>query len=418
MSMRFKPPKKGVGAGDEGCVPQHCGSPTAGGAAPRRHADGDDKLKGEGGGVPNWKLWKGKNVFALGGRAMLGADARIFAITNCFVVATALVFFGDLCPRMRGSERERHVYVGAALYACTLGAMWLAALSDPGVIPRSGYARQDYGDDGARLRSRREACEPCDGDEAEGEERESLVARQILDGWQAVVHDASGDVYFWNKRTNESTWDRPVAGGHVCSTCAVFRPKRAKHCGYCNNCVERWDHHCPWIGTCVGRRNYRSFFAMLLFATALAAFVTNAGFAVIFSNYKRKGGADTSKLSARALFVLAIRHRADVLLFAFVSAAILFLLLWLFTYHVFLILSAMTTNEHLKGTYSNKPNPHNRGICSNLWTFLSEACPPSNLVDLSATASTTVVAGARAVAGNAPTAADVAECGDAGAPPS
>jgi hypothetical protein len=86
--------------------------------------------------------------------------------------------------------------------------------------------------------------------------------------------------------------------------------------------------------------------------------------------------------------------------------------------HVFLILSAMTTNEHLKGTYSNKPNPHNRGICSNLWTFLSEACPPSNLVDLSATASTTVVAGARAVAGNAPTAADVAECGDAGAPPS
>ena len=153
-------------------------------------------------------------------------------------------------------------------------------------------------------------------------------------------------------------------------------------------------------------------------AQALAAFVTNAGFAVIFSNYKRKGGADTSKLSARALFVLAIRHRADVLLFAFVSAAILFLLLWLFTYHVFLILSAMTTNEHLKGTYSNKPNPHNRGICSNLWTFLSEACPPSNLVDLSATASTTVVAGARAVAGNAPTAADVAECGDAGAPPS
>ncbi|KAH8074508.1 DHHC palmitoyltransferase [Aureococcus anophagefferens] len=365
MSMRFKPPKKGVGAGDEGCVPQHCGSPTAGGATPRRDADGDDKLKGEGGGVPNWKLWKGKNVFALGGRAMLGADARIFAITNCFVVATALVFFGDLCPRMRGSERERHVYVGAALYACTLGAMWLAALSDPGVIPRSGYARQDYGDDGARLRSRREACEPCDGDEAEGEERETLIARQILDGWQAVVHDASGDVYFWNKRTNESTWDRPVAGGH-----------------------------------------------------ALAAFVTNAGFAVIFSNYKRKGGADTSKLSARALFVLAIRHRADVLLFAFVSAAILFLLLWLFTYHVFLILSAMTTNEHLKGTYSNKPNPHNRGICSNLWTFLSQACPPSNLVDLSATASTTVVAGARAVAGNAPTAADVAECGDAGAPPS
>ena len=222
-----------------------------------------------------------------------------------------------------------------------------------------------------------------------------------------------------------------TTGGARVGTCAVFRPLRAKHCGYCNNCVgapasraaasgtrrdaarapqvEKWDHHCPWIGTCVGRRNYRSFVAMLACATALAAFCTNAAFAVIFSNYKREGGGDaTSKLSARALFVLAIRHRADVLLFAFVSAGILFLLLWLFTYHLFLIFNAMTTNEHLKGVYAHKPNPHNRGCCSNLATFFTEACPPSSLVDLSAMASTTVVHEAARKTGHAPPGSPVA----------
>lgn len=372
MSMR-KPGKKGVPAEtSSGCCAERVSS---------SKAPPEDVIK-PGAPVPNWKLWKGKNVFALGGRAMLGADARIFAITNAFVIATCLVFFGDLCPRMRGSERERHVIAGGALYACTLGAMWVAALSDPGVIPRAGYARAD------------EKPRPTDAEEeAGGYEEDPLVNRRdILDGWQAVVHDASGDVYFWNKRTNESTWDRPVAGGHICSTCAVYRILRAKHCGYCNNCVEKWDHHCPWIGTCVGRRNYRAFVTMLASATALAAFCTNAAFAVIFSDYKRKGGEDaTSKLSARALFVLAIRHRADVLLFAFVSAGILFLLLWLFTYHLFLVLNAITTNEHLKGVYASKPNPHNKGACANLYTFLTDPCPPSKLVDLSAMASTTVL---------------------------
>lgn len=33
----------------------------------------------------------------------------------------------------------------------------------------------------------------------------------------------------------------------------------------CRACIEGYDHHCPWTGKCVGRRNVRYFYAWLVF---------------------------------------------------------------------------------------------------------------------------------------------------------
>ena len=54
-----------------------------------------------------------------------------------------------------------------------------------------------------------------------------------------------------------------------CGFCEIMQPLRTKHCTECQHCVRRYDHHCPWIGSCVGERNHKFFLAFLFSETLL-----------------------------------------------------------------------------------------------------------------------------------------------------
>lgn len=53
-----------------------------------------------------------------------------------------------------------------------------------------------------------------------------------------------------------------------CFRCNVVKPPRAHHCKTCKRCFLRMDHHCPWIGNCVGLGNHKYFIQFTGYASA------------------------------------------------------------------------------------------------------------------------------------------------------
>ena len=64
-----------------------------------------------------------------------------------------------------------------------------------------------------------------------------------------------------------------------CDKCNWVKPSRARHCSTCKRCVLRFDHHCYWVGGCVGLQNYGWFLRLTLYSGLGAlAVALGAGF--------------------------------------------------------------------------------------------------------------------------------------------
>jgi len=66
-----------------------------------------------------------------------------------------------------------------------------------------------------------------------------------------------------------------------CYKCLSDVDKRSLHCMFCHKCVLRFDHHCKWLNTCVGKANYPYFLlsvAGITVLTSISLALTIAGF--------------------------------------------------------------------------------------------------------------------------------------------
>jgi len=66
-----------------------------------------------------------------------------------------------------------------------------------------------------------------------------------------------------------------------CVPCKIIRPLGTVHCYSCDLCIHGYDHHCPWIGKCVGKDNmgsFKCFIFSIVFALSLF------GYGVYLSN--------------------------------------------------------------------------------------------------------------------------------------
>ena len=171
-----------------------------------------------------------------------------------------------------------------------------------------------------------------------------------------------------------------------CPTCGIIRPNRSSHCQNCNNCVERYDHHCPWIGNCVAKRNYIYFFLFLILLNTLSILIVV--FCIIHIILKVKYFSDLNEdLNENS----KIKH---VTAYSFCDIIIsLYLIIYcilsmcftcgLLFYHLRIIINNYTTKENLKHFFNNNfGNPYKRKILENIGNVLSPIIKKHNILEI------------------------------------
>lgn len=254
---------------------------------------------------------------------MTGESLGVFWFTLLLIIVPCVLYYYDVNDFLV-DETGTHVttVVGALLFLVTVGTLIASAASDPGIIPRLvDTGAVEYDSLGFRVRPAR--------------------TQNIIVGGRKVTLK-------------------------FCATCNIFRPPRAAHCMVCNNCVRDFDHHCPWVGNCIGKRNYKYFFAFLVSSFSLDVYIIGCCIteAVLLSDQEGNFGGALSE--APAMVVL--------LIYAFL---IVLFVISLLGYHIYLLISSQTTFEQIRSDYELAPNPFARSIPSVLYAMYCKAKPRS-----------------------------------------
>ncbi|KAJ0973290.1 hypothetical protein J5N97_021249 [Dioscorea zingiberensis] len=288
-----------------------------------------------------YELWKGSNKFLFGGRLIFGPDAKSLLITISLIVAPAAIFCVFVAQHLRhkfSPYDAGYAILGVAI-AFTIYVLVLLMLTsarDPGIVPPASHPPEEEFSYDTSLPH-----------EPGGRQTPSLQF----------------------PRTKEVIVNGMPVRIKYCETCMLYRPPRCSHCSICNNCVERFDHHCPWVGQCIGQRNYRYFFMFVSSSTLLCIYV----FAMCALYIKFLMDEDYPTVWK------ALKHSpASVFLMIYC-----FISLWfvggLTGFHLYLISTNQTTYENFRYRADNRPNVYDRGCVNNfLEVFCTKTKPSRN----------------------------------------
>lgn len=286
-----------------------------------------------------YQVWKGSNKFFLGGRVIFGPDVRSIFLTISLIVIPVLLFCAFVSRRIIYAF-DNHlgkliIFILILLTVYDLILLLLTSGRDPGIIPRNSHP-PELEEDGSTMST-------------------DWLGSQSSAGVPNLPP------------TKDVVVNGVIVKVKYCQTCMLYRPPRCSHCSICNNCVERFDHHCPWVGQCIGKRNYRFFFMFVSSTTILCLYVFVFSWVTI---KKIMAEYDCNLWSA----FLKSPVSGILILYTFMTA-------WfvggLTVFHLYLICTNQTTYENFRYRYDSKRNPYNRGCVHNVSEVFLSKIPKS-----------------------------------------
>ncbi|NXJ71516.1 ZDHC5 Palmitoyltransferase, partial [Rostratula benghalensis] len=234
-----------------------------------------------------------------------------------FLVGATTLFFAFTCPGLSLYVSPVIPIYNAVVFLFVLANFSMATFMDPGIFPR---AEED--------------------EDKEDDFRAPLYKTVEIKGIQVRMK-----------------W---------CATCRFYRPPRCSHCSHLTVSPlhpQEFDHHCPWVNNCIGRRNYRYFFLFLLSLTTHIMGVF--GFGLLYVLYQ------VEELSGVRMAVTMVVMCVAGLFFIPVAG--------LTGFHVVLVARGRTTNEQVTGKFRGGVNPFTNGCCKNVSRVLCSSPAPRYL---------------------------------------
>lgn len=253
---------------------------------------------------------------------MTGPSPGSLAGTCALVLVPSAVFNALVVPDVASKYSLAFTVVAIAWPLWCLSCLVAAGTTDPGIVRREPYRPPPEGRARARYKEER-----------------------LPNGKSVTVK--------WN------------------DTCNLYQPPRAHHCSVNDDCIDKFDHHCPWVGTTIGRRNYRPFLGFVFGTAILCVFVIATCALQIKIKY------DELPADAQSRNLKAMGKAPAAMIVLFVSFLGFCFVGVLSCFHAYLVATNQTTYENFRDGYSWDENPYNRGLVGNCLEAWCSRAPPS-----------------------------------------
>ena len=285
--------------------------------------------------IQHYKHWEGHNYFPFSGHIIEGpCSFRPTLATGTAVTLPITLFIIFNADFVANTWTKAILITGGVICLIVLTFLILSSFRDPGIIRRNHFSRN------------------------------FLFERKA----SKIVH--LGYLRYYK----------------YCGTCSIVRPIRSSHCFDCDNCVEKCDHHCPWIGNCVGKRNYIYFYFFVVSFTILLAYIE--GFCVahiwkyLYDEIKKNDRLSNNKKRDHIVAFSLCELIMSLFLIIYGIVCLAFVLGLLF-YHTKLVCTNTTTKEMLKRIWKNPfGNGYNRNMEYNVINTLNPEIKKYSILDI------------------------------------